>query len=490
MVSDEHQGVKYTSVSVVISSILQISIIIFFAKVASLEIIGIISFFALTYTLLEAISDVGFSGGIIQRKDITDELINSLFGVSFIISVLFVLVIFSLFVGLNHFLFIEDVIYACLFFTAITLCINQIGGVPLSLLKKSLKFKEVLYCDIVNTCAVVISLVLMYFYYELDPITVFCASKVIGYFCKNIFTCILAIKINVFIFLPRHLFWRSELKWFYKFGIAQVGSILLNNLVRFSDQIIIAFFINLEALGLYKVISDIISLPGGKFNSIFNNVYFPLLSKLFHKSKKEFSQKFCNLLKLTSFISYPLVLGMLGISKLFPMTILDEKFLNTGFLFFMLTIVAVVSAKGNPLGVLLYASGRVNFAFVWNLSVYIVQAIALVISVSLWGMSGFLMVLILSQLVQVLISYDLIIVKDISINRFSYYKITLISLCNALVMCFIVYLFNDCFIKYVNAWVLLGVSILIGIGIYYVLSRIFNASNLNEAMRVFTGRKN
>lgn len=91
-------------------------------------------------------------------------------------------------------------------------------------------------------------------------------------------------------------------------------------------MILIGRFIGAEALGIYNLAYQIVTIPVLKINPIVTRVAFPI----FAKNKYENSvirEGFLNMTKMLALVSFPLLIGLVSVSDAFIMTVFGEKWL-------------------------------------------------------------------------------------------------------------------------------------------------------------------
>jgi len=368
------------------------------------------------------------------------------------------------------------------------LLIGQIGAIPISLFKKNLKFGILFWPELVFG---IINIAVIYYLIEhgvglaSNGVVAFCLARGSGYLFRNIIALWLSIKFGYFSIVRRALFWKKNILWYYKFGFFSFCANLLSLLTRFSDQFIISYFIGLEFLGLYKVILDLMLLPVSRLNSIFNNVYFPILSKL-NKDRLLYRSKFIELINLTAFITLPIVYGIFSISHLFSSTFLDNRWGDINGLMLAIMIAAIFRTLLNPLGVFLLSQGKAHITMYWGIMIFSLQTIFMSIGGWLMGTNGLLFAFALVQVLFFLISYGFIIKKNIDMKPMNYYSLTLRSNLIALFMGSIVYIISKELYNYINPWLVMTVSVTIGMIIYMACSKYLNIKTYHQAISLIT----
>jgi teichuronic acid exporter len=98
-------------------------------------------------------------------------------------------------------------------------------------------------------------------------------------------------------------------------------------LAPISTLILIGRFLGAEALGIYNLAYQIITIPVLKINPIVTRVAFPVFSKN-QGNNQTLREGFLNMTKLLSLISFPLLIGLMTVSDLFIEVVFGEKWLQ------------------------------------------------------------------------------------------------------------------------------------------------------------------
>ena len=182
MSKNEKEGIRYNSLIVLFSTLIQLSLTLFFAKTIPLASLGVISIVATIFLILDGIAEIGFSGGVIQKKKIYIKQINILFYASILLATSIVVLIYPIL----YFFVDEYQLNTWYLLIPISIVFNQIGGVSQSIYKRLLMFKvlfivEVIYQTIFMVC-ILVFILNNYF----DYLESFILAKLISYLFKNI----------------------------------------------------------------------------------------------------------------------------------------------------------------------------------------------------------------------------------------------------------------------------------------------------------------
>lgn len=137
----------------------------------------------------------------------------------------------------------------------------------------------------------------------------------------------------------------------------------MNRLGANIDMILIGSFIGAEALGIYNLAYQIVTLPVLKINPIITRVAFPVFAKNKHENSV-IREGFLNMTKILALISFPLLLGLVSVSDAFVASVFGEKWLAAVPVLNVLAIVGILRVLMNPNGSVLLAKGRPIWRFI------------------------------------------------------------------------------------------------------------------------------
>ena len=290
------EGLKWSFIETIGVRLFSVSTYFILAKLLDPVAFGLV---ALTNTFIffsEIFVEQGFVAALIQKKGLEDKHLYSAFWGNVAMGVLLFLLTYvgSPWIAL---LYDEPLLTLLLRVHAITYIVSSFTKVHLALLQKSLEFKKV---AISRTVAITVSCV---------------ASIVLAYQGYGVWSLVL--QQVIFNFLQSVLLWfmhrwypRFEFSWTHYKTIFSFGSVLMLNhfmiyLIRYTDTLLIGYFLGTAPLGYYSFAQKIFVTLTDLINLTFNKVMFSVFS-LIQDQKDELTKKFIKFVDLLSLVSFPL----------------------------------------------------------------------------------------------------------------------------------------------------------------------------------------
>jgi len=281
---------KYSAViiSLIISAIL--------ARLISPEAFGVVAVASVLIDFLNIFTDMGIGPAIIQRKDLSDENLNSIFTYTIFGGILLAVLFFCLAKPIANFYNDSALIIICqilsvkLFFAAINI-------VPQANILKNKNFKLIAKRTLLLQ---VLS----------GIVSIYAAYQGVGMYAlliSPIFTSIGMFFFNIN-YSPRKIDLRfdgSPFKKIYAFSLYQFLFSFMNYFSRNVDSLIIGRYFTLKELGYYDKSYRLMMLPLQNVTNVITPVMQPILSSL-QDDKVELTAKYNQIIKLVGTISFPL----------------------------------------------------------------------------------------------------------------------------------------------------------------------------------------
>ncbi|MER0141282.1 MOP flippase family protein [Bacillus safensis subsp. safensis] len=362
-------GAKWTSLSALIITIIQIAQFAFLGNVMSLKEFGLVGMITTVTIFTQILLDLGIGAAIIQKEQTTERQLSTLYWINLLTGI----ILFCLLILLSPMIaafYNRPELEGLLKLLSIMFLIAPIGQQYQYMMQKDLAFKTL---STIEAIATIISLlVLLVFAFFMNPIVAYVISQVLLQSGKGLMYAAAYWQK----WRPAPVFALGEVKEFFSFGAFQLASRLVNRAGSNIDMILIGRFLGAEALGIYSLAYQIVTIPVLKINPIVTRVAFPV----FAKSQRDHSilrEGFLSMTNMLALVSFPLLIGLAAVSDSFIEVVFGEKWLVAVPVLNILCIVGLLRVLMNPNGSILLAKGRADLAFYWDTGMLIVYGCAL-----------------------------------------------------------------------------------------------------------------
>lgn len=365
-------GVKWTTASTVIVTILQLAQMSILARFLEPGDFGLMAIMMVVIGFSQAFQDMGISNAIIQRQDISHTQLSSLYWLNIAAGTVLTLIVIAI-APLVAMFYDEPRITSLMIILSSTFILVAIGNQYRVLFQKNLNFRTM---EIINVSTSVVSLIVatVMAYKGYGVLTLVCAMITQSGLSSLLFLWVGLKHYHK----PSLVYKHSDLEGFYSFGMYQMGERSINYISANADKIIIGKLVGINAVGFYNLAWQLIIFPLSKINPIINKVAFPVYSRV-QNDPKTLNRYYTLNVKLLSLVTMPLLAFLMFFSREVVGLVFGEGWETTASLLPVLAFVGILKALGNPGGALILAKGRADVGFWWN----IVWAITIIIALAI-----------------------------------------------------------------------------------------------------------
>lgn len=210
---------------------------------------------------------------------------------------------------------------------------------------------------------------------------------------------------RLLLFLPHFLQLRrglpicieSDLHNARRFALFQTGERALNYFGSNLDKLILGRIVSDVGLGLYSVAYQLMIRPYSVLNPIFTRVALPLFSSIKNDDPRLISG-YLQTLRVIASLSFPVYVTFSIAAPGIVMLVMGEKWADSAPILSVLSVLGMFFSIGNPIGALILAKGKPQWAFYINLVSLLVYALAFAIGTQ-FGVMGVAWAFLLANMV-------------------------------------------------------------------------------------------
>ena len=368
-----HRGVKWTGISTLFITIVQIVQFAILANLMGVAEFGLVGMITTIVIFAQILLDLGFGSAVIQKEHVNKRMLSTLFWINMLVGLMLFIFLMAASPLIAVF-FHEEELTNLIRLLAVMFLIAPLGQQSQYMLQKALHFNELAFVEMLATLLSFLTLIGLIFI--MSPIHAYVLSQVLFYGLKG-----------VLYFASYQKTWRPgfefhlvECREILSFGGFQLASRLVNRIGSNLDVILIGRFMGVEALGFYHLAFQIVTIPVLKLNPILTRVAFPLFSKNQH-DHASLKDGFLHMTKLLGLVTFPLLMGLVAVANVFIETFFGEKWLGAVPVVQIMAIVGLLRVLMNPNGSVLLAKGKADLSFYWDTGVLLLYGGALLFAV-------------------------------------------------------------------------------------------------------------
>jgi len=435
---------------------------IILARLLSPNDFGLFGIALLVLSTLETFSEAGFRHALIQKKGDTGQYLNTTWTVG-IIRGFFIAAIVFLSARPIAIFFKAAAAENILRVIGLAIILESLTNVSILYFQKELRFYKYFQYRFLGTIVDVV--VAISAAYLLKSVW----ALVFGLLAGNLVRCITSYIISPY--RPKLQLNMPMAKELFGFGKWIMGSSILLFLITHGDDAFVGKILGTTMLGFYQMAYKISNLPATEITQVISQVSFPAYSKLQDKLER-LREAYLKVLKLTSFISFPVAGLVFALAPEFTSIFLGDKWMPMVPAMQALAVWGLIRSFGATTGPLFMGIGKPRFATILQFIQFIILA-SLISSFSIrWGILGTSIAVVAAALVTNIIG-GYVVVKLIKCKKADFLKVVLFPLLNTVIIVSALYLIK---VYLINSFTITGfiVVVLAGIIIFSLLLYLFD----------------
>jgi len=373
------------------SNIISLLGFIVLARVLTPEEFGKMAAITVLIGFSRLVIDLGLSASLIQKKEVSDKYYSTVFLFHILAGLLFVILMQAGSGLIEEFFGMEglgEISSVC----AWLYILQAITFVPTSQLEKRRQFRFIARIELYSiSLSTLLAILLAWQGYGIWAL-------VANLYCMWIVKVVLTYYFSRW--MPRISISKPEIQELWLFSRYLFAMQVFNYATANLDKILIGRYLGAQTLGAYRYGDRIAQLPTMLVNAIFGRVLFPAFSS-YQDDKSRIRYQYLKAVKMVSFITFPLLLGVSVISDHIVVTLLGEKWSEMIVILPLLSMSFLLSTIG-VLNLNIYkALGRTKRLFKISLVLRLNVVVCLLIGLQ-YGLIGLLIGLLFARIVNYL----------------------------------------------------------------------------------------
>lgn len=339
---------KYTTI------ILQLVVNAVLARIISPDDFGVVAIITVFSTFFMMLSDMGVSAAIVQRKDLTDSEVNSLFSCTIVIGI----ILAFLFCALGHGIafFYQDSVFIPLgYLLSISLVFNTINMVPNGVMNRDKMFGSIAIRTVVSYAIAAL-------------IAIFLAYKGLRYYAVVIQTIISAVIVfiwNCVAVRPKIYFfgWKGSIKKIARYSGFQFAFNIVNYFSRNLDNLLTGKYLGKAELGYYNKSYQLMLYPVNNLAGVLTPAIHPLLSD-FQDVPSKIYEKYIKIERILFIVAGFVAPFCFLASKEIILIMYGNQWTKSITCFTYLSLAILPQFVGSPIGAIYQSLGQTKLLFI------------------------------------------------------------------------------------------------------------------------------
>lgn len=433
---------------------------------------GIMSMVFVVSGFVSVFRDLGTSAAVIQKKELSSELISSIFWFNVFVG-LFVTLILIIMSPLAGSYFKEPKVALLLCGLSPAFVLSSLSIVQQSLLQREMDFNSLARVELVST---VIS----------ATTGVVAALNGLGVW-SLVFQAI-ALELSTTIGLWLASSWRPS--WGYcinetKSIISFSGYLMLfttfNYFARNSDNMLIGRYLGSVTLGYYALAYRMMQFPLQTISALYGRVLLPAFSKI-QDNNEAFRNAYLRSMGFIAIITFPMMLGLCVLAKPFITVLLSDKWLPIVPALQVLSIVGMNQSLATTVGNIYIAKAQTRIMFYVGVVSSFCYVLAIIIGLQ-WGLMGVVICYAVADFVLTPPNY-LFSFRFIELPVLRLIEPTWRPLICSLVMALFLWSLSDVILLFTSKIIGFFLLVFLGVSIYLIMSWFVNRTQLQKFVQI------
>jgi O-antigen/teichoic acid export membrane protein len=370
-------GIKWSSVSQIGRQIMQFVTAAILARLLSPSDFGLVGMATIVIGFVDLFKDLGTSAAVIQRKNISDELLYSIFWINLAFGLLGMIVLLMLSPVVASF-YHEPRVTSILRILSLNFFISSISILQKAILERNLAFNILAKVEISAV---------------LSGSVVGIGAAILGFGVWSLIYQTLAVVVVTTVLLwaatrwkPKMIFAWNEVKEVSSYSLNLTGFTVLNYFSRNGDYLLIGKFLGTQELGYYTLAYRLMLYPLQNISAVIGRVMFPVLSQIQDDNEK-LRIVYLKVTSTIALITFPMMFALGPVAESFVLTLFGSQWKPVILLLMILAPVGMVQAIGTTVGAIYQAKGRTDWVLRWGIVSSILVMSSFVIGLQ-WGIVG------------------------------------------------------------------------------------------------------
>lgn len=347
------RSILWSVVSQVGRQMLLLIIGIILARLLSPEEFGLIAMVTVITSFALIFGELGFSAALVQKKDITQDILSSIFWLNLCAGILLT-VVFIICAPLIARFYQEPVLIPLTILVSLNFTLSSLNIVQNTILTKSLDFRTISIVEIISvSISGLIAIVLAYMGFGVWSLAIQTVTI-------SAITAILLWLLNDW--RPKFVFKWSGVKDLLGFSSNLLGTNTLNYWARNIDYILIGRYLGSYPLGIYNRAYMVMLFPLQNVTRVIARVMFPSFS-LIQDDKERIKKLHLRLTRIVALFTFPMMLGIFVTVEAFVLTIFGEKWVAMIPVLRILSLVGLVQSIIGLNGYIYLSQGKADLQF-------------------------------------------------------------------------------------------------------------------------------
>jgi PST family polysaccharide transporter len=465
-------GVKWSAMAQVGQQVLHLVTTAVLANLLLPKAFGLMGMALVFIGFLEIFKHLGTATAVIQRKEISEELLSSVFWLNAVFGLLVMLLLMGA-APLLAAIYQESQVTPIIRVLAVGFLISGLSILQQALLQRSMSFNTL--AQVTVGSALMGALVGIGAAMAGAGVWSLVAKSIVTDTTKTLWLW------GASRWRPHFLFRWSEVWSISRYSLNLSGYTILKYFMNNVDYLLIGRYLGAEALGYYTLAYRLMLYPVWNISGVIARVAFSAYVQM-QDDNERFRSAHIHVSRMIAFITFPLMLGMMAVASPFVLTVFGEEWAPVIVLLMLLAPIGMEQSLGYTLELIYRTKDRTDWLFWWGVFSGVLKTVAFIIGLQ-WGVVGVATAYVVATVLLMYPSYALPY-RLIGLSLREFVGALSRTLLSSLFMLSVVLVAHVLLANLLSSAWLLAVLVLLGGLTYLLVTWIFNRSQMLEVLKM------
>ncbi len=347
------------------------------AHLLSPDTYGLLGMALIVVGFIDIFKDLGTGSALIQRAELDDRLVSSVFWMNLLLGVVAAAASFIIAPWMARF-FGEPRVAPVLSALSVSFVISSLSIVQQSLLTRDMAFDRLARIELIATTLAACVGVGIAFYG--GGVWSLVAMTIVGSALSTIFLWVQSS------WRPPWRFAWSDIRSMRSYSLNLVGFNIFNYFARNADNLLIGRYLGVSALGYYSLAYNLMLFPIQNIVRVVGRVLFPAFSRVQHDNVR-FRRGYVRICTIIAAVTFPLMMAMTVVADPMIAVLFGTQWMPSATLVMILAPLGMIQSLGTTVGDIYTAKGRTDWMFRWGLVAGSAVIVSFLVGLN-WGVIG------------------------------------------------------------------------------------------------------
>ena len=474
-------GLKWSSFSLMVRQVLALLTNIILARLLSPHDFGLVAMAAVVLGFVDLFKDMGTGSAVIQRKELSEGLLSSIFWINVGVGLIFAAGLYFLSPAIGDF-YREPSVAPLMQVMSLSFFVSALSIVQYSLLMREMAFERLAKIELATAI-----------FSSTGAISIAWAGfGVMTLVYQPLLNSVLTLALlwGVGTWRPKWMFHWCEVREVAGYSLNLTGFSVLNYFARSADNLLIGRYLGALDLGYYDLAYRLMLYPLQAISAVVSKVMFPLYSQI-QDDLTRFRRAYLAAAGAIALFSFPLMLGLLAVSQPFVLILFGKQWQPVVPLLMIFAPIGAIQSVNTTVGSIYQARGRTDLMLRVGAVFGFLTILAFSVGLQ-WGIIGVATAYAIAYSIMFIPGFH-IALRLIDLRLRDLAKVLWRTLLCSILMCVTVMLvektISDLLSSLLPERAIFGVLVVFGSGIYLALTMLINHKRFYMVVAAMGSRK-